>query len=103
MDADYVVFEEGSRHSMLRSVISEDLTAELKLQEHVNEVAPMGSQTVVLLKENATSDDEKIDPSLIGINPGTFLEPEVIEGNPLAEGKGYGVIVNDVLKTKALN
>ena len=102
MDADYVVFEEGSRHSMLRSVISEDLTVELKLQEHVNEAAPMGSQTVVLLKENATSDDEKIDTSLIGINPGTFLEPEVIEGNPLAEGKSYEVIVNDVLKNQGI-
>ncbi len=29
MNADYVVFEEGSRHSMLRSVISEDLIDEL--------------------------------------------------------------------------
>lgn len=32
MNADYVVFEEGSRHSMLRSVISEDLIDELKLK-----------------------------------------------------------------------
>lgn len=102
MNADYVVFEEGSRHSMLRSVISEDLIAELKLQEHVNDAAPMGSQTAVLLKENASSDDEKIDVSLIGINPGTFLEPEVIAGNALAEGKTDGVIVNDVLKNQGI-
>src|SRR5690606_16764861 len=92
MDADYVVFEEGSRHSMLRSVISEDLIDELKKQEHVNDAAPMGSQTAVLLKENSTSDDEKIDASLLGINPGTFLEPEVIEGNPLIEGNKEQVI-----------
>lgn len=98
MNADYVVFEEGSRHSMLRSVISEDLIKELKLQEHVNEAAPMGFQTAVLL----TSDDEKIDASLLGINPDSFLEPEVIEGSSLVDGKVNGVIVNDVLKNQGI-
>lgn len=102
MDADYVVFEDGSRHSMLRSVISEDLTEDLKIQDHVNDAAPMGSQTAVVLRENATSDDGKIDVSLLGINPGTFLEPGVIEGNPLAEGQDQGVIVNDVLKNQGI-
>ncbi|RFB15191.1 ABC transporter permease [Bacillus sp. HNG] len=102
MDANYVVFEEGARHSMLRSVISEDLSEELKNQEHVNDVAPMGSRTAVVLKENATSDDEKIDVSLLGINPGTFLEPEVIEGNPLTKGKDKEVIVNNVLQNKGI-
>lgn len=102
MEADFVVFEDGSRHSMLRSVISEDLSEELKAQDHVIDVAPMGSQTAVLLKENATADDEKIDVSLIGINPGTFLEPEVIEGVPLAKGENQAVIVNDVLKNQGI-
>lgn len=102
MDADFVVFEEGSRHSMLRSVISEDLSEELMEQEHVNDAAPMGSQTAVILKEDATSDDGKIDASLLGINPGTFLEPEVIEGQALAEGKNQEVIVNDVLKNEGI-
>lgn len=102
MDADYVVFEEGSRHSMLRSVISEDLTEDLKSQENVKDVAPMGSRTVVVLKENAKSDDEKIDVSLLGINPGSFLEPEVIEGDSLTEDKHLDVIVNDVLKNQGI-
>ena len=53
----------------------------------MKDAAPMGSRTAVVLKENATSDDEKIDVSLLGINPGTFLEPEVIEGNPLQKEK----------------
>lgn len=102
MDADYVVFEDGSRHSMLRSVISEDLSEELKNQGHVKDAAPMGSRTAVILKENATMDDEKIDVSLLGVNPGTFLEPEVIEGEPLAEGEDLEVIVNDVLKNQGI-
>src|SRR5690625_1098357 len=102
MKADFVVFEDGSRHSMLRSVISEDLTDQLMEKELVNDVAPMGSQTAVLLKENATEDEEKIDVSLIGINPGTFLEPIVIEGVPLADGKHQDVIANDVLKNQGV-
>jgi putative ABC transport system permease protein len=102
MDADYVVFEDGSRYSMLRSVISEDVLEDLKGQNNVKDAAPMGSQTAVLLKEDATSDDEKIDVSLLGINPGTFLNPEVIEGESLAEGKNQEVIVNDVLKNQGV-
>lgn len=102
MEADYVVFEEGSRHSMLRSVISEDLTEELKKQQEVLDAAPMGSRTAVVLKKNATSDDEKIDVSLLGINPGTFLEPAVIEGEGLTKGKDFEVIANSTLKDSGI-
>ena len=63
----------------------------------------MGSRTAVVLKENATSDDEKIDVSLLGINPGTFLEPEVIEGKSTYQReKTSEVIVNDVLKNQGI-
>lgn len=102
MDADYVVFEEGSRHSMLRSVISEDLTEDLSAFEHVEAAAPMGTRTAVVLKENATSDDEKIDVSLLGVNAGTFLEPKVIEGKQLAKENKFEVIVNDTLKKQGV-
>ena len=98
MEAQFVVFEEGSRHSMLRSVISEDLVEELKTQPDVLDAAPMGTRTAVVLKENSSSDDEKIDVSLLGIRPGTFLEPAVIEGQGLTEGKDLEVIANSTLK-----
>src|SRR5699024_9000775 len=90
------------RYSMLRSVISEDVSEDLKSQNNVKDAAPMGTQTAVLLKEDATSEDEKIDVSLLGINPGTFLEPELIEGESLADGKNQDVIVNDVLKNQGI-
>lgn len=102
MDADYVVFEEGSRHSMLRSVISEDLVKDLKDQKDVLDAAPMGFRTAVVLKENISSDDEKIDVSLIGIHPGTFLEPGTIEGNALAKEKEHEVIVDASLKDSGI-
>lgn len=102
MDADYVVFEDGSRHSMLRSVISEDVTEDLIEVDNVEDAAPMGSRTAVVLKENGTSDDEKIDVSLLGIHPGSILEPEVIEGVPLTAEKDLEVIVNDTLKNEGI-
>jgi len=102
MDADFVVFEDGSRHSMLRSVISEVLVADLKNLEHVEDAAPMGTRTAVVMKENAASDDEKIDVSFLGINPGTFLEPKVIEGQGLSKGKDHEVIANVTLKDQGV-
>ena len=87
MDADYVVFEEGSRHSMLRSVISEDLVKDLKDQNNVLDAAPMGYRTAVVLKENMSSDDEKIDVSFIGIQPGTFWNPKPLRGRGLPKGR----------------
>lgn len=102
MDADYVVFEEGARHSMLRSVISENLVKDLKDQKDVLDAAPMGVHTAVVLKEDISSDDEKIDVSLIGIHPGTFLEPETIEGDVLTEGKDHEVIVDASLKDSGI-
>jgi putative ABC transport system permease protein len=102
MDADYVVFEEGSRHSMLRSVISEDLVQDLKDQKNVLDAAPMGYRSAVVLKENISSDDEKIDVSLIGIHPGTFLEPGTLEGNGLTKGKEREVIVDASLKDSGI-
>ncbi|MFC4711752.1 ABC transporter permease [Planococcus dechangensis] len=102
MEAEYIVFEEGSRNSMLRSVISEDLIDDLKHLSSVEDAAPMGSHTTVVLKEDSSSDDEKIDISLLGVNPGTFLEPKVSEGSALEEGNNSRVLVNDTLKNNGI-
>lgn len=100
MDAQYVVFEDDARHSMLRSVISADLIDELKEFDTVKSAAPMGSQTAVVMRENATDDEEKTDVSFIGIVPGSFLEPEAIEGEQLSEDEHLKVLANDSLKNE---
>jgi putative ABC transport system permease protein len=103
IDAEYVVFEADSRNSMMRSAISEDLIDDLIQQSNVEDAAPMGSHTAVVQNENTSSDDEKIDVSLLGVNPGTFLEPEVSEGNALIEGDNSKVLVNDTLKNNGID
>lgn len=99
IDANYVVFEEGSRASMSRSVISESLVDELKQQPNVEDAAPLGATSTTVIKESG-SNNEKVDVSILGVVPGSFIEPEVIEGEPLQEGKPLEVIANDTLKKK---
>lgn len=102
MDAEFVVYEEGSRHSMSRSVISENTVEDLKSVDDVKDAAAMGSHVAVVLKEGNKEDSEKIDVSIIGIEPGSFLEPSIIEGKSLTEATSYQVIVNNTLKNKGI-
>lgn len=102
MEANYVVFEEGSRHSMSRSVVSQTLVSDLKEHDAVEDASPMGSMVAVVLKNGNIADSEKIDVSILGIEPGSFLEPEVVEGSTLSEANEYEVIVNDSLKDEGI-
>jgi putative ABC transport system permease protein len=100
MDATYVTFEEGSRASMSRSLLSESKVAELKKQANVSAASPMGSTMATVLKNNSSNSNEKVDIAILGITPGSFLEPSVVDGNPLNSGKSLEVIANDTLKDK---
>lgn len=102
MDADYVVFEEGSNHSIIQSVISEDLVDELLQLDHVENATAIGQHTAIIREEGVASDEDKIDVTLLGVNPGEFFEPEVIEGKPLTESNDLGVIVNESLKEQGI-
>ncbi|PFP31063.1 cell division protein FtsX [Bacillus sp. AFS073361] len=100
MKADYVTFEEGSRSSMSRSLIPESLVDELEKQDYVTSAAPMGATMATVLKTTPSNESEKVDITILGITPGSFLEPTIIEGNPLNKDKSLGVIANDTLKDK---
>ena len=102
IDAHYAVFEDGARHSTLRSVISENMIDDLERFENVEAAAPLGTHTAVVLKEGTSGDDAKIDVSLLGINPGTFMEPKVTEGKQLDANNDEGVLVNAVLKDNGI-
>ena len=99
MDADYVVFEEGSRNSMSRSTLPGELVEKLKNEKNVDAAAPMGVAMATLIKEDGKDDsDSKIDISLLAVEPGSFLEPETTEGKALSPDKPLEVIANDMLK-----
>ncbi|MCL6571647.1 MAG: ABC transporter permease [Bacillus sp. (in: Bacteria)] len=100
VNAEYVTFEEGSRASMSRSMLTESKVAELAKQLNVKAAAPMGTQMGTVLRQQTGEKEEKIDITILGVNPGTFLEPSTIEGNQLEKDKFQEVIVNDTLKDK---
>ncbi|QOY35233.1 ABC transporter permease [Anaerobacillus isosaccharinicus] len=97
MQAEYVVYEEGSRASMNRSVLSEDLVAQLEEQPNVRAAAPMGSALRNVSKIESV-EAEKVDVALLGILPGSFLEPNIIEGKALDSNEPMHVIANQTLK-----
>lgn len=100
MDANYVTFEEGSRASMSRSLLSESLAEELENQPNVSAASAMGATMGTVKNGSGSNDSEKVDIAILGINPGSFLEPNVIEGKPLQANQPLEVIANDTLKKK---
>lgn len=98
MDAKYVVFQQGSQNSMSKSLLSEELVADIEKVPNVTAAAPMGSTMATALKGLSNNNDDKVDIAIIGINPGTFLEPKVIEGKSLSADQPRNVIVNDTMK-----
>ena len=98
MKADYVIYERGSRASMSRSLLSEDLVSAAEQLPGVEAAAPMGSSMATALKGEGASDEDKVDIAVLGIVPGSFLEPAVIEGKGLDRNQPYEVIVNDTMK-----
>lgn len=100
MDADYVMFEEGSRASMSRSFLSESLAEKLESQSSVSAASAMGATMGTVINGSGSNESEKVDIAILGINPGSFLEPNVIEGKSLQADHPLEVIANDTLKKK---
>lgn len=98
MKADYVVFEQGSQSSMSKSLLSEQLVEEAENLPNVMAAAPMGSTMATALKGDSSKNEDKVDIAILGILPGSFLEPEVTEGETLSSDRPTGVIVNDSMK-----
>lgn len=103
MKADYVIFEEGSQSSMSKSLLSEQLIAEVEHLPNVSAASPMGSTMATALKEKSSKNEDKLNIAIIGINPGSFLEPSVVEGKALSSDNPNGVIVNSTMKEEGYN
>ncbi|WP_040952655.1 ABC transporter permease [Gorillibacterium massiliense] len=103
MKADYVIFEEGSQSSLSKSLLSEQLMAEAEKQPNVKAASPIGSTMATALKGESKKDEDKLDIAIIGITPGSFLEPAVVEGNGLESGKPNGVLANLSMKDEGFH
>lgn len=100
MKADYVVFEQGSKASMSKSLLSNELSDQLAEMPNVDSVSPMGTIMSSAMKGDSKSNEDKVDIAIIGIEPGSFLEPGTIEGSGLSSDHLTSVIVNETMKDK---
>ncbi|OUM95813.1 MAG: cell division protein FtsX [Thermobacillus sp. ZCTH02-B1] len=98
MAADYVVFEKGSQASMGKSLLSGELTDELLKIPGVEAASPMGIIMGSAVRKIDDSHEAKLDIAIIGIEPGSFLEPPVAEGTGLDAGRPTYAIVNETMK-----
>ncbi|MCD1261005.1 ABC transporter permease [Paenibacillus athensensis] len=98
MKADYAVFEAGARVSMSRSLLSADRVQEAAGLPGVKAASPIGSSMATAIRGEEAAGGTKLDIALIGIEPGSFLEPAVVEGSGLSADRPDGVIVNRTMK-----
>lgn len=98
MDADYVVYEKGSSNSFGKSLLPEEVIIPIKKNGDVENATPFGASMGSVLKEDAAADEVKEDVAILGVIPGSFLEPAVIEGNQLSIDDSMKVIANDTVK-----
>lgn len=99
MDTDYVVYEKGSSNALSKSLLPENLTVRIEEENSdVKAAAPIGASMGSVVKDGEDLDGDKEDVAILGIEPGTFLEPKVIEGSSLSSDEPMKVIANDTLK-----
>ena len=97
MDVDYIVLENGARASMRRSFLDEELLIELEALDQVEAVTLIGN--AMLRIYNIADGGDKVDVSVLAIEPGGFLEPVVTEGTQLNLDQPLGVIVDASLQS----
>ncbi len=95
MEADYVLFEEASDFSPRRSLLEHSLVDEAASIAGVEKAAPLGLSSLSI----STNDDtEMIDVTIFGVEPGSFLVPEIVDGTTLPDNAGNQVVVDHSLK-----
>ncbi|WP_379971326.1 ABC transporter permease [Ectobacillus sp. sgz5001026] len=100
MNADYVVYQKGAGATFSKSLLSESLAQDIKKQDNVKDVAAFGAAMGAISKEKMDNSADKTDIALLGIEPGSFLEPKIVEGVALDASIKNGVLANKTLKDK---
>ncbi|ASN39355.1 ABC transporter permease [Arthrobacter sp. 7749] len=87
-------FDEGTKtdNAFSRSVVEQDQVTTWSKQPGIEQATAMGSSMM-----NATTDDgTQVDVAVFGVDPGSFLDPEVSEGEQL--GNVDGLVVSETMR-----
>jgi putative ABC transport system permease protein len=95
MRATAFAFDEGTitDNAFSRSLVDGEQLAAWRGADGVDEAEPMG----VSIVNGTTGDDEQIDLTLFGIEPGGFLDPSVSSGASVSDELG-GIVVSESLE-----
>jgi putative ABC transport system permease protein len=95
MDAQGLVYEKDSRLYLHRSVMPMSTVDEVRAVEGVTDATPIGHLTVTVTNG---AGDERIDATILAIDPTSFLSPRVTSGVALAGAPAGGVVVDEDFK-----
>jgi putative ABC transport system permease protein len=99
MKSDYLVFQQNSRISMIRSLLPMATIEEIKKTPGVKGTAPLGQLTVSITKVDSK---EQIDSTILATDPGSFLVPSLIEG-VMFSGSSNEIVMDKSFKQKGIN
>ena len=91
-------FDEGTKtdNAFSRSIIEDEQVTAWRDQPGITAATPMGSSMM-----NATTDEgTQVDVAFFGVEPDSFLSPEVSEGNSL--GPIEGIVVSETLRDEGV-
>ncbi len=95
MEADHLVFQADVRFFLHRSILPEEAVEAVRAVPGVTAAAPLGHLTVTVTRGE---EDEKIDATILAIDPNSFLAPRIVEGQTFAGQPAASVVVNDSFK-----
>jgi len=100
IDGDLFIYEEGSEAAMMKTKVSGSIADDIVGKYNVEQAANFGQSTIIVHNENVPDVKEKNDVTFIGIEPGKFIEPTVIEGQQLDPNDKFGVLIDESLQEK---
>ena len=97
IDGDLFIYEEGSAATMMKTKVEGKIADDVEGKYGVTEAAQFGQSTINVKSPDGKS---KNDVAFLGIDPGKFIEPKVVEGKQLSADDKFGVIIDETLKDK---
>jgi putative ABC transport system permease protein len=91
MPADQFVFQSDSRLLLHRSLLPGEAVEQVRRVPGVADAAPLGHLSVTVAREGG---GERLDATILAIDPASFLAPPIVEGRALAGAPAGGVVVD---------
>ena len=100
IDGDLFIYEEGSEGTMMKTKVSGAIADDIEGKYGVKEAAKFGQSTIIVHNPKITDSKVNEDVAFLGIEPGKFIEPKVIEGKQLSNDNLFGVVIDESLADK---